>query len=209
MSSGSRPDRLVLATSNRGKLADFRLLFEGAGIELDLPGDHGVSLDVEETGLTFEDNARLKARACMEATGMVCLADDSGIIAYALGEEPGVVSARYAGPDCDDHENNMKLIARLAGNEDRRAAFVCSLVLVWPDGHELTSEGRCEGEVIDEERGENGFGYDSVFYRADLGRTFGQSSAREKNERSHRGAAVRSLLDRLCCKQAWAGRESG
>ncbi len=205
MSSATRPERLVLATSNRGKLADLRLLFEGSGIKLELPADHGVSLDVEETGASFEDNARLKARAGVEATGMPCLADDSGIVAYALGNEPGIVSARYAGPECDDHANNLKLIARLASHEDRRAAFVCSLVLAWPDGRELTSEGRCEGRVIDEERGSNGFGYDAVFYREDLGRTFGESSLEEKNARSHRAAAVRELLARLSCKQGRAG----
>ncbi len=205
MSLNGRPERLVLASSNRGKLADFRLLFAGSGITIELPEDHGVSLDVEETGQTFLDNARLKARASVAATGLASLADDSGIIAYALGEEPGVISARYAGLECDDHANNLKLIARLAGYEDRRAAFVCSLVLAWPDGGELCSEGRCEGRVIDEERGNNGFGYDAVFYRDDLQRTFGEVSAEEKNARSHRAAAVRELLPLLSCKQGRAG----
>lgn len=200
---------LVLATSNRGKLADFKFLFEESGIELSLPADLGVHIDVEETGATFEENALLKARTIAAACGRPTLADDSGLEVYALGGEPGVYSARYAGPRCDDHANNSKLIERLSGVADRRAAFVCVLALVIPPGSpraragasrepvEIVAEGRCEGRVIDEERGSNGFGYDAVFYRDDLGRTFGEASPAEKNARSHRGAAVRRLLAEL------------
>ncbi|MFP6626706.1 MAG: RdgB/HAM1 family non-canonical purine NTP pyrophosphatase [Deltaproteobacteria bacterium] len=192
--------RLVLATGNRGKLTDFRLLFGGSSVELLMPEDLGMRLDVEETGSTFEDNARLKACAGAEATGLATLADDSGLEVYGLGGDPGVRSARFAGLQCDDHENNMLVIKRLAelGSEaDRRAAFVCSLVLRLSDGCELTSQGRCEGRIIDEERGDNGFGYDSIFFRDDLGYTFGQASAAEKNERSHRGQAVRRMIEVL------------
>ena len=189
--------RVVLATANRGKLADFRHLFEGTGIELVLAADVGVNIDVEETGATFLENALLKARAVGAAAGLPTLADDSGITVYALGGEPGVYSARYAGPVCDDHANNLKLIERLRGIDDRRAAFVCALAFVLTGGVEIVAEGRCEGVVIDEERGANGFGYDSVFYRDDLGRTFGEATPEEKNARSHRGAAVRALLEQL------------
>ena len=188
---------VVLATTNRGKLKDFRALFAGSGIELILPDDVGVKMDVEETGSTFAENALLKARQLAAATHRPTLADDSGIIAYALGNEPGIYSARYAGPQCDDHANNLKLIERLRGVDDRRAAFVCALALVVPDGPEISAEGHCDGRIIDEERGTNGFGYDAVFYRDDLGCTFGETAPEEKNARSHRGAAVRALLGEL------------
>jgi XTP/dITP diphosphohydrolase len=185
---------LVLATTNRGKLADFELLFEGSGIVLVLPADVGVHMDVEETGTTFEENALLKARAIAAACKRATLADDSGLAVYALDGAPGVYSARYAGPQCDDRANNLRLLDALRGVGDRRAAFVCVLALVVPGGIEITAEGRCEGTVADRERGTNGFGYDAVFYRDDLGRTFGEASREEKNARSHRGAAVRALL---------------
>jgi len=187
-------DRIVLATSNAGKLRDFQFLFADTGIVLEAPGAYGVEMDVEETGTTFEANALLKARAIHVATGRPTLADDSGLAVDALGGAPGVLSARYAGEPSDDRANNRKLIAALDGIADRSAAFVCALALVLPDGSEIVAHGRCTGTIVDEERGENGFGYDSVFYRADLGCTFGQASPAEKNERSHRAAAVRSLL---------------
>jgi len=188
---------VVLATGNRGKLKDFEYLFAGTGVDLSLPGDHGVEMDVEETGTTFEANALLKARAIAAATGEPTLADDSGLAVDALGGAPGVYSARYAGPECDDHANNLKLIEELDGVADRRAAFVCALALVLPDGTEVVTNGRCEGTIIDEERGSEGFGYDVVFYRDDLGRTFGESTPAEKNARSHRAAAVHAMLGEM------------
>ena len=191
-------DCAVLATTNLGKLRDFRALFEGSGIELVAPADLGVALDVEETGETFVENALLKARAHATAFKLPALADDSGIVAHALGpNEPGVRSARYAGEPSNDHANNLKLIARLEGVADRRASFICALTLVWPDGRELLAEGRCDGRIIDEERGMNGFGYDSIFFRDVLGLTFGEAAPAEKHARSHRGSAVRELLSQL------------
>ncbi|HYC53437.1 MAG TPA: RdgB/HAM1 family non-canonical purine NTP pyrophosphatase [Candidatus Binatia bacterium] len=194
----SSPKTLVLATTNKGKLRDFRYLFQDSGIELVLPGELGVALDVEETGTSFEANALLKARAfARELSGHAVLADDSGLSVHALQGRPGVYSARYAGEPCDDHANNRKVIAEVQGVEDRRAAFVAVLALVLPDGRELLAEGRCEGRIIDEERGSNGFGYDAIFFRDDLGCTFGEASQADKNARSHRAAAVRQLLDRM------------
>lgn len=195
----SKPEtlRVVLATTNRGKLADFRLLFHGSGIDLVAPADVGAALDVEETGETFLENALLKARAHVAATGLPALADDSGIVAHSLGDVPGVRSARYAGEPSDDHANNRLLIANLRGVADRSASFICALALVLPDGREITAEGRCDGRIIDEERGTNGFGYDSIFFRDDLGCTFGEATREAKNARSHRGAAARALLERL------------
>lgn len=191
-------DTLVLATTNKGKLRDFRLLFEGSGIAIEVPEDHGVALDVEETGETFTENALLKARAFAAALpGRAVLADDSGLIVEALGGDPGVRSARYAGEPSDDHANNLKVLRNMEGVADRRAAFVVVLVLVLPDGREIVAEGRCEGTIAFEERGTNGFGYDIIFWRDDLGRTFGEATPAEKNARSHRAAAVRNLLARI------------
>ncbi len=189
--------QLLLATSNQGKVADFRLLFENSGIDIISPADVGVWVDVEETGTTFEENALLKARAFCELSGRPTLADDSGLAVAALDGRPGVYSARYAGPQCDDHANNLKVIEELSGVPDRRAAFICVLALVMPDGTEVITDGRCEGLIIDEERGNEGFGYDVIFYREDLGRTFGESSPAEKNARSHRAAAVRAMLEEI------------
>ncbi len=190
-------ERVVLASSNAGKLADFRRLFAGAGFELMSPAELGVTLTVNESGTTFAENARLKARAAYEATGLPALGDDSGLCVYALGGRPGVLSARYAGPGADDRANNAKLLAELEGVRDRRAAFVCVLALVLPGGEELVAEGRCEGTIAPAERGTNGFGYDPIFYCEELGATFGEISPEEKNARSHRGAAARSLLAEL------------
>lgn len=198
MSPGPVVDSLVLATTNQGKLRDFRLLFEGSGIAIELPGDHGVALDVEETGETFTDNALLKARAFAAALpGRAVLADDSGLMVEALGGDPGVRSARYAGEPSDDHANNRLVLERMRGVDDRRAAFVVVLAMVLPDGSEILAEGRCEGTIAFEERGANGFGYDVIFFREDLGRTFGEATPAEKNARSHRAAAVKALLAKL------------
>lgn len=189
---------VVLATTNKGKLRDFRLLLEGSGVALELPEDHGVSLDVEETGETFTENALLKARAFAAALpGHAVLADDSGLVIDALAGDPGVRSARYAGAPCDDHANNRKVLELMDGVRDRRAAFVVVLALVLPDGSEMLVEGRCEGTIAFEERGTNGFGYDAIFWRDDLGCTFGEALPAEKNARSHRAAAVRALLEKI------------
>ncbi|RMD83566.1 MAG: RdgB/HAM1 family non-canonical purine NTP pyrophosphatase, partial [Candidatus Dadabacteria bacterium] len=171
-------ERVVLASSNAGKLADFRRLFAGAGFELMSPAELGVTLTVNESGTTFAENARLKARAAYEATGLPALGDDSGLCVYALGGRPGVSSARYAGPGADDRANNAKLLAELEGVRDRRAAFVCVLALVLPGGEELVAEGRCEGTIAPAERGTNGFGYDPIFYCEELGATFGEIGPR-------------------------------
>jgi XTP/dITP diphosphohydrolase len=189
--------RIVLATGNHGKLRDFRFLLRDTGIELSLPIDHGVDLDVEETGTTFQANALLKARAHAELIDLPILADDSGLVVSALDGRPGVYSARYAGEPCDDQANNLKVIDEVQGLADRSAAFVAVLALVLPGGREIVAEGRCEGRIVDDERGTNGFGYDAIFFRDDLGCTFGQATDEQKNARSHRAAAVADLLAQL------------
>lgn len=196
-------DALVLATTNSGKLRDFRLLFEDSGIAIELPGDHGVALDVEETGETFTDNALLKARAFAAALpGRAVLADDSGLVVDALGGDPGVRSARYAGEPCDDRANNRRVLTRMENITERGAAFVVVLALVLPGGEEVVVEGRCEGTIAFSERGSNGFGYDAIFFREDLGCTFGEATPAQKNARSHRAAAVKALRAKLPPSQA-------
>ena len=160
-------DTIVLATHNAGKIREFKSALAPLGY--DVVSVHDLLPDIaepEETGTTFAENARLKAHYYMKATGKPCLADDSGIIADALKGRPGVYSARYAGPKCDDEKNNQKLVAELSAfpPEQRTAYYACVLVLAWPDGRELTAEGTCPGLIRDFYAGDGGFGYDPLFY---------------------------------------------
>jgi XTP/dITP diphosphohydrolase len=191
--------RLVLASHNPDKLAELRALLAPYGgeitssRELDLP-------EPVESGLTFADNARLKAHAAAEASGLPALADDSGLEVRGLGGAPGVHSARWAGPERDFKEAMARVRDRLIlrfgsfAAADRRAAFVAVLCLAWPDRHEELAEGRVEGELVDPPRGAGGFGYDPMFVPEGLGRTFAEMSAAEKEALSHRGRALRRLL---------------
>jgi XTP/dITP diphosphohydrolase len=193
--------RLVVATGNAHKLSEISRLLdaESAGIELVPMAALGVEAP-EEDGETFAENALIKARACVAATGLPAVADDSGIVVDALGGAPGVRSARFAGVPTDDAANNLLLLVRLAAAgadrpESRRAAFVCAAALVLPDGAERVTEGRMTGRVLDAPRGEHGFGYDPLFV-ADVstdGRTNGELSPEEKDAISHRGAAFALL----------------
>ena len=184
--------RLVLATRNPHKVREFAQLLAGHEV-VPLPDD--VELP-PETGETFAENALGKARAAAAATGMAAIADDSGIEAAALGGAPGVRSARYAGEDATDEENLVKLLREVPADGDRRVAYVCALAYVDPDGRERLFEGRCEGELAHEPRGEGGFGYDPAFLPADLpdGRTMAELAPEEKDAISHRGRAARALL---------------
>ena len=153
----------------------------------------------EETGSTFMENALQKARAYAEAVGMPVLSDDSGIIADVLGDEPGIYSARYAGAHGDDEANNQKLIERLRpySGDDRRAHYVCAVALVFPDGQSVTAEGTCEGILRDFYAGTGGFGYDPLFYLPPFGKTMAEISLAEKNSISHRGKALRNLIEKI------------
>jgi XTP/dITP diphosphohydrolase len=187
----------VVATANAHKLRELSVLFEGLGVAL-LPRPEGLAMP-EETGATFLANARLKARAIALATGEVALADDSGLEVDALGGEPGVHSARWAGEPGGDAANNAKLLAELRGihGANRRARFRCVLVLAAPDGRELTAEGRFEGFVLEAPRGEGGFGYDPLFQPEGDTRTLAEYAGDEKNAVSHRGRAARRLREML------------
>ena len=185
--------RLVLASRNAHKLRELTLLM--APHEL-VPLPDEVVLPAE-TGATFIENALGKARAAAAATGEPALADDSGIEAAALGGAPGVGSARYAGEDAEDNENLAKLLREVPRGGDTRVAYVAALVVVRPDGTEVAVEGRCEGSLTHEPRGEGGFGYDPAFVPADRydGRTMAELSVEEKDAISHRGRAARALLE--------------
>lgn len=192
----THPIRVVVATGNAHKLTEIRAILAGLEVALVPMTELGVPEPVED-GTTFEANALIKARACVDATGLPAIADDSGLEVDALDGAPGVYSARYAGSPSDDHANNAKLIAALDGvpDERRRARFVCAAALVVPDGREMVVRGTMEGRVVDQPRGSHGFGYDPYFVADEVtdGRTNGELTPEEKDAISHRGAAFRAL----------------
>ncbi|WP_374401504.1 RdgB/HAM1 family non-canonical purine NTP pyrophosphatase [Niveibacterium sp.] len=190
--------QLVLASNNAGKLREFSALLAPLGIEV-LPQSHFNVPEAEEPHCTFVENALEKARHAARHTGLPALADDSGLCVSALGGAPGVQSARFAGEPKSDARNNALLLEKLAGVADRRAHYVCVLVLVHSadDPQPLIADGEWRGEIIDTPRGERGFGYDPLFLLPDLGQTAAELDPALKNTLSHRGAACRHLLDRL------------
>jgi XTP/dITP diphosphohydrolase len=185
-------ERLVLATKNQGKLAELRRILSGLDVELVSAGDVALP-DVEETGETFEENALLKARSAAAASGLACVSDDSGLVVDALGGEPGVRSARYAGGHGDDEANLRLVLERMSGVADRRARFVCVAALAAPDGREWTARGVLEGSLTAAPRGESGFGYDPIFVPLGEDRTTAEMTPGEKDAISHRGEAFRAL----------------
>lgn len=198
------PLTVVLATHNAHKVAELQAILAGLPIVLRSGSELAVP-DVEETGETFADNALLKARACVAATGAPSIADDSGLVVDALGGAPGVRSARYAGRHGDDAANLALLIERMAAHARRSARFVCAAALVLPDGTEVVEEGVMEGSIVDEPRGTGGFGYDPAFVATGQTRTNAELSPDEKHAISHRGAAFRALRPHLMRLAAPAG----
>jgi len=192
--------KVVLASSNPGKLVELRALLEPAGLDVVSQDAYGVE-QPEETGLTFVENALVKARTACAATGLPALADDSGVVVDALGGAPGVRSARYGGAGAGDADNVARLLEALAGVDtpDRGAAFVCAIVHLrhTHDPCPIVCEGVWRGRILDAPRGDGGFGYDPVFFVETLGRTAAQLSRAEKNAVSHRGQALARLLERL------------
>lgn len=188
--------KIVVATHNKGKIREFKAALAEIGIEAVGIGELVNVPEPVEDGTTFAANARIKAQYYMKACGLPCLADDSGLEVDALGGAPGVFSARYAGEHATDEDNNKKLLAALQDvpAEKRTGRYVAALVLSYPDGHELTATGYCEGVVIDEARGEGGFGYDPYFYVPSLGHTMAEIPLEEKNAISHRGLALKKLI---------------
>ncbi len=191
-------ERLVLASNNAGKLRELSAMLAPLGIEVVTQGSLGVS-EVEEPHPTFVENALAKARHAARETGLPALADDSGLCVRALGGKPGVLSARYAGEPKSDLANNAKLIADLHGVDDRRAHFYSVIVLVRSadDPQPLIADGEWHGEIVEQARGEGGFGYDPHFFVPSLEQTAAELAPELKNTLSHRAAAMRHLLDRL------------
>jgi XTP/dITP diphosphohydrolase len=185
--------RLVLATANPHKTAEIIAVL-GAVPGLELVARPGSVAEVDETGETLEDNARLKARALAQATGEAAVADDTGLEVAALGGAPGVLSARYAGEGASYADNVAKLLEALSGQADRRARFRTVALVAWPDGREVLASGEVEGSIALAPRGAGGFGYDPVFVPSGGGgRTFAEMSLKEKEAVSHRGRAFRTL----------------
>ena len=187
--------KVLAATGNKGKIREFSEILTPLGFEVVSPKDIGIDIDPEETGMTFAENALIKASAFMQASKMPVIADDSGLAVDFLGGAPGIYSARYAeGSDKDRYE---KLLKNMADAKDRTAKFISAVAMVFPDGKTVQAEGYCEGEITFSPAGENGFGYDPVFYIADFNKTVAQMSADEKNAISHRGKALRMLAEKL------------
>ena len=198
---GSEPDvKVVLASSNPGKLSELRALLRPAGLQV-VPQDALGVEPPEETGVTFVENALIKARAACAATGLPALADDSGVVVDALGGAPGVRSARYAGEGASDADNLAMLLEALSGVDPsaRGGAFVCAIVYLRhaQDPCPIVCEGVWRGRILDAPRGDGGFGYDPVFFVETLNRTAAELSRAEKNAISHRGQALAQMLDRL------------
>lgn len=188
---------VVLATGNKGKVKEFSNLLEGVFGKIISLSDLGSPPEVIEDGLTFRDNALKKAREIAQYSGKLTLADDSGLEVDALNGQPGVYSARYSGEGATDKTNIDKVLAELGNNPNRKARFVCVLALVDSNGEELVVEGFCEGVILDEPRGEGGFGYDPVFYLPDRRKTMAELEPELKNTISHRANALKKLKTEL------------
>lgn len=190
---------ILIATKNTGKVKDFETLLNPLGIHVLSLNDLEEDLDVEETGMTFEENAILKAETVATALGKVVIADDSGLEIDALQGAPGVYSARFAGPEKSDDDNIDKVLGKMRGvpEKERAARFRCVLAIAGPRRITETFSGSCEGQIIHERRGTNGFGYDPIFFLPQKGRTMAELSSEEKGELSHRGAALAKLQEKL------------
>jgi XTP/dITP diphosphohydrolase len=186
--------RLLIATTNQGKLREYYALVP-EGVELVTLADLGLNAP-EETGATFAENADLKALAAAQTSGLVALADDSGLEVDALGGAPGVYSARYAGEPVSDERNVKRLLANLGDGDTRSAHFTCAISIASQTGILARGDGRCEGDIAEQPRGSNGFGYDPIFLLPD-GRTLAELAPEEKNEISHRSRAIRSIAPAL------------
>ena len=190
-------ETLVVASGNAHKLREIAEIF--TDFQVVSQKELGFCEEVEETGETFLENAFIKARAAVKALGRLTLADDSGLCVDALGGAPGVHSARYCGRHGDDKANRDLLLRNMQGVENRRACFVAALALVSPDGQEWSAKGKTYGNVLTEEQGDGGFGYDCIFESEDLQKSFGLATAEEKNAVSHRSRALQAL------RKAWKG----
>lgn len=189
--------KVVFASKNAHKLQELQDILSAQGVEVILESAAGVDVEVEETGTTFEENSLLKARAVMEASGLPAIADDSGLMVDALNGAPGVYSARYGGPGLDDAGRYRLLLENMRGVLDRKCRFVSAITLCMPSGDIVTARGECPGTLAYAPQGENGFGYDPIFFVPEKKKTFAQLTAEEKNAISHRGRALRLFQEKL------------
>ena len=190
-------EKFVIATHNANKLKEMSDILSKLGVSVLSPADLGITVEVEETGTTFSENAMIKAKAICAAAGLPAIADDSGLCVDALNGGPGVYSARYGGEGLDDRGRYMLLLNNMRGQTTRAAHFACAVCCAFPSGDELTAEGTCEGAVAFAPMGENGFGYDPVFLVPEKAKTFAQLTAEEKAEISHRGKALAAFVEKL------------
>ena len=189
--------KAVLASHNKKKMAEMRAILSELGVEILSQADVGVDIEPDETGTTFEENARIKAEAIMQATGLPAIADDSGLVVDALNGEPGVYSARYGGEGLDDTGRWQLLLKNMEGKENRACRFVSVICCAFPDGSQLMTRGECHGVVAEGPRGDGGFGYDPVFWLPEKGKSMAELSPEEKNSISHRGNALRVFKEEL------------
>lgn len=194
--------KLIFATGNENKMKEIRQIMSDMDVEIISMKQAGISADIVEDGTTFEENAIIKAKAIAKLTKEIVLADDSGLEIDYINKEPGIYSARYMGEDTSYHIKNQNLIDRLkdAKDEERSARFVCAIAAAFPDGEVLTTIGTIEGRIAYEEKGENGFGYDPIFYVPEFGCTTAELSEEDKNKVSHRGNALRAMKEKLKLK---------
>lgn len=188
-----KPDKIVVASGNAGKIKEIKQIF--TGVQIIPMSELGFDGDIEETGSTFQENAIIKAKFIAEKFSLPVLADDSGLCVDALDGAPGIYSARFSGKG--QSGNRKLLLEKLEGCENRKAHFTSAVCLYFPDGHYILGEGKTYGTIAFEETGENGFGYDSLFFSDDLKKSFGQASDEEKNSVSHRYRALSDLRRKL------------
>ena len=190
--------KIIAATANKGKVAEIEKIFGSLGFEVVTMSEAGIDSDPEENGKSFSENALIKAHAAHElAKDAYIIADDSGLCVDALDGAPGIYSARYAGEGATDADKIDKLLKELDGKDARAAHFETAVALITPDGEEITARGEVHGNILTEPKGDHGFGYDPVFFCDEIGKTFAQASADEKNAVSHRGRALRALYEKI------------
>ena len=189
--------KFILASQNQHKLVEMQNILSAHGVEVVLQSELGLHVEVEETGATFAENAMLKAKAVMAASGLPAIADDSGVCVDALNGAPGVYSARYGGPELDDVGRYRLLLENMRGARDRTAHFTSAIACAFPNGDTIEAEGICPGMIAYAPQGDGGFGYDPVFFLPGLKKTFAQLTAEEKNAISHRGNALKKFKTEL------------
>ena len=194
---------LVIATSNKGKTAEIKDLLKGFPVDIKNLNDFGPIPPLEENGNTFDENAYQKASFAARILGLPALADDSGLLVEALGNAPGIHSARYAGENATDEQRYLKLLDEMQGTSNRNAAFECAISIAVPTGPALTYEARCQGLITERPAGSNGFGYDPIFFYPPLNKTFAELTREEKSRVSHRGKAFAELKDEFDKVLTW------